>query len=184
MQSLKGHFLVAGPKLLDPNFARTVVLMIEHTEEGAAGVVINRPTAALVSEVAEAVLDEAIAWEKPIHVGGPVPGPLIVVHGREELGDLPILPGLWSTADADRLRTLVREEVEPSLVIANYSGWGPGQLENELAEESWLTAPAEVEQVFWAGDEPLWDVLARSIRGKLLAEMLHLKDLPADPNLN
>jgi putative transcriptional regulator len=184
MASLKGHFLVAGPKLLDPNFARTVILMIEHTPDGAAGVVINRPTAATISEVAEAVLDEPITWDKPIHVGGPVPGPLIVVHPREDLGDLTMLPGLWSTADGEKLRTLVREQVEPSLVIANYSGWGAGQLERELEEESWLVAPATIEQVFWAGEEPLWDVLSRAIRGKHLADMLRLRDLPADPNLN
>lgn len=184
MTSLKGHFLIAGPKLLDPNFARTVILMIEHTAEGAAGVVINRPTGAIVSEVAEAVLEEPVAWEKPIHLGGPVSGPVVVLHTREDLGDLRLLDGLFSTADAEKLRTLVREREEPSLVIANYAGWGPGQLERELDEDSWLIAPATVDQVFWSGDQPLWDVLSRAIRGQQLAEMLRLRDLPPDPGVN
>lgn len=184
MTSLKGHFLVAGPKLLDPNFGRTVILVFEHTAEGAAGVIINRPSSAVVSEVAEVVLEESLSWDKPIHLGGPVPGPLVMVHTREPLGDLTILPGLFSTADAELLRGLVKEQAEPSLVIANYAGWGPGQLERELGEESWLVAPATPELVFWAEDEPLWDVLSREIRGKQLAEMLHLRDLPTDPGLN
>jgi putative transcriptional regulator len=184
MTSLKGHFLVAGPKLLDPNFGRAVILLFEHTAEGAAGVIVNRPTSAIVSEITEVVLEERLVWDKPIHLGGPVPGPLVMLHTREPLGDLPILPGLFSTVDADLFRRLVREQAEPSLVIANYAGWGPGQLERELGEETWLVAPASTEQVFWQGDEPLWDVLSREIRGKMLAEMLRLRDLPSDPGLN
>ena len=82
MESLKGHLLVATRGLLDPNFTRTVILILGHGPEGAAGLVLNRPTDKTIGEVAEQVFEEEIDWDKPIHIGGPVPGPLVVLPAR------------------------------------------------------------------------------------------------------
>ena len=84
MESLKGHLLVAARGLLDPNFARTVILMLGHGPEGAAGLVLNRPTdPRTIGEIAEQVFEEEIDWDKPIHLGGPVAGPLVdAPHSR------------------------------------------------------------------------------------------------------
>src|ERR1700761_8195715 len=99
MTSLKGHLLVAHPGLLDPNFARSVLLMFEHNKEGAAGVILNRPTVATVSDISEQVFSERFEWDKPLTLGGPVLGPLMVIHDTASLGDQEVLDGLFTTID-------------------------------------------------------------------------------------
>src|SRR3954468_7502112 len=108
MTSLKGQLLVATPQLLAPIFTRSVILMLDHSEEGAAGGILNRPTEANVASIAEQVFKDASDWDKPISLGGPVPGPLIVLHSLEELADQTVLPGVFSTVDAEKVRELVR----------------------------------------------------------------------------
>jgi putative transcriptional regulator len=184
MTSLKGHLLVATPELIAPVFTRSVILMLEHSEGGAAGVIVNRPTDATVATVAEQVFEQASDWDKPIGVGGPVPGPLIVLHAVEELGDQEILPGVFSTVDASKVRELVRRKAEPSLTLANYSGWSPGQLEGEIETGSWVWLPATPDLVFWAGGGELWDAVTKKHNGRRLAEMLGIRGSPQDPRAN
>jgi len=184
MTSLKGHLLVATTELLDPNFFRTVLLIFEHSEEGSAGIVLNRPTTATVAQISSQVFQEEFAWEKPIHLGGPVPGTLVVLHAQESLSDQEVVAGLYTTADPDKLRILVRQEVEPSLFAANYAGWGSGQLESEIEENSWRSLPASVDYVFWSGEQDLWEVLMKEIHASDLSKILRIRDVPDDPNMN
>jgi putative transcriptional regulator len=185
MKSLKGHLLVATPELLAPFFTRTVILMFEHSEEGAAGVVLNRPTEATVTDLSEQVFEERFEWAKPIHLGGPVPGPLMVIHTVEGLSDREILGGVYSSIDASHVQQVIRGRTEPSLIVANYAGWGPGQLESEIAEGSWSSAPATAEHVFWAGAEDLWDAVIKQIHAAPpLAGLLGLRNVPEDPTVN
>jgi putative transcriptional regulator len=184
MNSLKGHLLIASPNLLAPFFTRTVILMLEHTEDGALGVVLNRPTDATVADIAEQVLQERVEWSKPILLGGPVPGPLMVLHTDEDLADQEVLPGVYSSIDAAKIQQLLRGQPEPALVVANYAGWGPGQLEGEFDVDSWLTLPATAEHVFWAGEIDLWDVVAQAANTTKLSEFLRIRQVPPDPRLN
>lgn len=190
MTSLKGQFLVATPELLAPIFTQSVILMLDHTAEGAAGVVLNRLTESTINSVAPEVFGEESDWEKWISLGGPVPGPLIVLHTLEELADETILPGVYSTVDAEKVLELVRRKVEPSLTIANYSGWTGGQLEGEMGEGSWVVVPATLELVFWeglgVGGIELWRVLTKKYEGSRWANLLGIKsrELPPDPRLN
>lgn len=185
MKSLKGHLLVATPELVDPNFHKTVVLMFEHNEQGAAGVVINRPIEATVSDIAEQVFQEHFEWEKALSLGGPVSGPLMILHSEADLADQEILPGVFSTIEADKVREILRRRADPSVIVANYAGWGPGQLEAEIAEESWITAPATPELVFQADPSDLWDAVFEGTRSQPdLIQMLRLKEVPEDPTLN
>jgi putative transcriptional regulator len=184
MKSLKGYLLVATPNLLDPNFARTVLLMLEHTAEGAVGIVLNRPTEATVADISEQVLDEKLDWEKPIGLGGPVPGPLMVVHGLESLSDQEIFTGLYSTAEAAKLQQLLRQRVEPSVLVANYAGWGPGQLEREIEEGSWSSLPATIEHVFESDASELWDQVSDEAESTPLTEILGVRQIPPDPSVN
>jgi putative transcriptional regulator len=184
VKSLKSHLLVAAPSLLTPFFTRTVILMLEHNEEGAVGVVLNRPTEATLTDVAEQVFQEPFDWAKPINLGGPVPGPLLVLHTLEGLADQEVLTGIYSTAAAEKVEQIVRQKAEPSLIVANYAGWGPGQLEGEMREDAWLTAPARAELVFWDGAADLWDVVVKAIGASELSKILGLRDLPPDPSLN
>ena len=184
MRSLKGHLLLATPELLAPIFNRSVILMLDHSCEGAAGVVINRLTDSTVASIAEQVFEEPNPWEKLINLGGPVPGPMVVLHTMEEFSDQEILAGVYSTVDASKVRELLRIQVEPSLTLANYSGWSPGQLEGEIAEGSWITVPARSDLVFWEGDDDLWKFVTKEYHGRRLTDLLRIREMPADPRAN
>ena len=183
MTSLKGHLLVASPDLLDPNFARSVLLIFEHNKQGAAGVILNRPTVATISDISEQVFSEQFEWEKPLNLGGPVLGPLLILHETESLSDQEVIDGLFTTIDATKVQVLLRQRVEPSLIIANYAGWGPGQLEAEIKEGSWLLTPATTEIVFTTDDET-WDAVVREIEAKSIPNLLGIREVPEDPSLN
>jgi putative transcriptional regulator len=184
MNSLKGHLLIATPQLLAPIFARSVILMLEHNEEGAMGVIVNQPINTTITDLAGKIFDEGFEWDKPLNLGGPVPGPLMVLHTIEELADQEIIPGVWHTLEASRVQEIITRRPEPSLIIANYSGWGPGQLEGEFGWDSWLTLPAKSEHVFWPGDKELWKVVVNEVNARKLSEFLKLREMPADPSLN
>lgn len=184
MTSLKGHLLIATPSLLDPNFVRTVLLIFDHNEQGAAGVVLNRATGATVADIAEEVLQEPFEWDQPIHLGGPVTGPLLALHTDGVLGDQEVMDGIYSTVDAAKLQQLIRGKVEPIRIVANYAGWGPGQLESEIAADSWLSCPARAEHVFAEAGIQLWERVVKEINDSRLAELLGIKERPDDPRLN
>jgi len=180
MQSLKGQLLVAGPSLLDPNFRRTVVLVGEHTDEGALGVVLNRASEATVED-AVPELSALIDDEELVHVGGPVqPSAIVVVADfadPEQAGAL-ILDSvgfLPAEVDPDAIGELRRARV-----FAGYAGWGPGQLDEELDEGSWIVAPALPEDVFTGDPEQLWSEVLRRKGGPF--EVLAL--MPPDPSAN
>jgi putative transcriptional regulator len=184
MNSLSGHLLIATPELRAPLFARSVVLMIDHDEEGAMGVILNRPTDAVASDLPEEVVGEDFAWDKRLHLGGPVPGPLMLLHADPDLAGREVLPGVFLTLDAEKARALLAERAEPSMIVVNYSGWGPGQLEGEFGWDSWLTLPATAEHVFGPEGEDLWDAVVGRVHARKLSDFLGIKVVPPDPSLN
>jgi putative transcriptional regulator len=180
MESLKGQLLIAGPSLVDPNFRRTVVLVGEHTDEGALGVVLNRESETTVLE-AVPELSALVDGHDHVHVGGPVQQSAIVVladfvepvrAGALVLGTIGFLP---AEVDPDELGDLRRARV-----FAGYAGWGPGQLEDELEEGSWIVEPALPEDVFTIEPGELWGDVLRRKGGPY--EVLSL--MPPDPSLN
>ncbi len=181
MNSLRGQLLVAGPDLLDPNFRRSVLLIGEHGEEGAMGVVLNRPSAVSVAD-AVPPLAELVDETELVYVGGPVQPQAIVVLGDfrdpTEAGTLVLdsigfLPG--EIESAAEVGSLMRARV-----FAGYAGWGPGQLESEIADEAWFVEGATPEDVFTEKPDHLWSyVLAR--KGGAFAV---LAQMPPDPSSN
>jgi len=179
--SLKGRLLIATPTLLDPNFRRTVVLLLEHTEEGAIGVVLNRPSD---TEAREAVPDlrAVLLDDEPIFLGGPVQPETVIAladHTDPLDGDGAICGSIASLEfddDPDRLQA----SVSRARVFAGYAGWDSGQLEGEIEEEAWFTEEALPGDVFSSDPEHLWShVLERmGSQYRLLARM------PDDPRLN
>ena len=103
---------------------------------------------------------------------------------RADLADQEVIDGVYSSIDAAKIRELVHQKSEPSLILANYAGWGPGQLEGEIDEGSWLSTPAGVEHVFRQEEDDLWEAVVRSLTGSNLADLLGLRVIPPDPNLN
>lgn len=183
MKSFKGHFLVASSQLLDPNFARTVVLLVHHNEEGAFGVVLNRPADSTIAELWEKVSETPCECDQPLHVGGPVPGPLMALHGDGDLAELEVAPGVYFAAQRDNLEKLLDQDEHPFRLFVGHSGWGAGQLENELAEGAWLTTPASAEYVFCDHAE-LWQNVVKRVGSAILSDALKLKEIPPDPTLN
>ena len=178
--SLRGKLLIASPSLVDPNFARTVVLITEHNDDGAMGVVLNRPSETEVADVAPEL--EAIGGAEPVHIGGPVQPEALVVLA--EFSD-PAAAAWIVVADvgfvaADTERQQLEAAVRRGRVYAGYSGWGAGQLEGELAEDAWIVEPPLPAELFPDDPEALWqDVLAR--KGGQFALIARMPD---DPSLN
>ncbi|MGH2640774.1 MAG: YqgE/AlgH family protein [Actinomycetota bacterium] len=180
MDSLRGHLLVSGPSLWDPNFRRTVVLIGHHDDEGAVGVVLNQPLEATVEEAAPP-LSPLVPTGDPLFRGGPVQPESAVVladfvdPGRAGVLALDSIGFLPEESDADSLGGLRRARV-----FAGYAGWGAGQLEAEIAGDSWHSTPAQPGDVFTDDPEGLWTSAVRRLGPgfRLLATM------PLDPNLN
>jgi putative transcriptional regulator len=182
--STAGKLLIAEPMLGDPNFDRTVVLMIEHTPEGALGVVLNRPTDLEVGAVLHEWADLA-ATPPVLYMGGPVEQNGVLAIGRRR-PDAPPLPG-WSAVLGD-LGTVdlhlgpdgVADGLDGIRFFAGYSGWGGGQLEAELAEGAWLVVEAATDDVFAPEPDVMWRAVLRRQGGKTAM----LADFPTHPSLN
>jgi putative transcriptional regulator len=177
-ESLRGSLLIAAPQLLDPNFRRTVVLIAEHGDEGAMGVILNRPSGMNVSDAAPD-LEPLVGPEAPIFAGGPVQPTAGVVLAELVEADEPIfddvvlVPGLGELAD-------VVDGVDRIRIFAGYAGWGPGQLEDEIGRDDWFVDPARASDVFAEDPEALWASVLERKGGQyaLVAKM------PEDPSLN
>jgi putative transcriptional regulator len=179
--SLKGQLLLAAPTLRDPNFARTVVLIGAHSEDGAMGVVLNRPSAITVAE-AVPQLEAAVGGEEPVYVGGPVQPTSIVVlaefRERSEAGLLVLDSIGFPAADSD-LDGLA-DSTARGRVFAGYAGWSAQQLEGELEGGDWIAHEAAAEDVFTEMPADLWSAILTRMGGSyaLIARM------PLDPSLN
>jgi putative transcriptional regulator len=184
MQSLKGHLLIATPQLESTIFARSVILMLEATEQAAAGVILNQPIKTTLTELSGKIFAADFEWDKPISLGGPLASSLMVLHSAEHLADKEVIPGVYLTVEPSKVHELVEQRPEPSLVLANYSAWGPGQLDGELRRDSWLTLPATPKQVFWTGEKELWKAVWSEVRTRNMAHLLRIREVPADPGLN
>ena len=163
MDSLRGQLLIAPPHLTDPNFSKTVVLIVQHDEDGALGLVLNRPTEKSVADVWLELRKKACLRTDPVYLGGPVPGPLMVLHGDDASADVELLDGVFFCSSDASLEQMVDEVGPPLRVYAGYSGWGRGQLEMELQLGSWLSAPALAEHVFNTPTRDLWQGVFREI---------------------
>lgn len=180
-ESLRGKLLVASPGLVDPNFSRSVVFITEHNDEGAMGIVLNRPAEASVGEVVPELAGVADA-DSPVFIGGPVQPQALVVLAEFSDPDaaawIVVADVGFVSADTDigELERAARR----GRVYAGYSGWGAGQLEAELEADSWIVEPPLPAELFPDDPETLWqDVLARKGgQYSLIARM------PENPSLN
>ncbi len=165
--SLTNHFLIAMPGLKDPNFSRTVTYVCEHTEQGAMGIVINRPMEVRLGEVL-AQLDIASndkgVLDAQVFLGGPVqPDRGFVLHTAEEGFDstLSITPEISVTTSRDVLEAIADGKgPERKLVALGYAGWGGGQIEGEMSANSWLSGPADAEIIFNLPADVRWQAAA------------------------
>ena len=168
----KGRLLVATPPLEDPNFDRTVVYILEHHDDGALGVVINRPTD-------EPLADPLDRWDGlqaapgSIFLGGPVEPDALIALGlaktpiTEATEELSPVAGLVVSADLTADPAFVAATVNSIRVFRGYAGWGPGQLEGEIDAGAWLVVDAEPGDVFAGEPDELWRAVLRRQGGRL-----------------
>jgi putative transcriptional regulator len=177
-----GILLIADPFLKDPNFLRTVVFLCEHKEEGSFGFVLNRPFTNTIDELIPELQDHKL----PVFYGGPVQQDTIhFLHQYPE--DIPggqeILNGVYWGGDFDKMVELLRSNsLDPARIrfYIGYSGWGSGQLDDELKEKSWLTVKATRKLVFHRNFEEIWKESLKLLGGDY--EMMI--NFPIDPQLN
>jgi putative transcriptional regulator len=180
MESLAAHFLIASPKLVESNFAKSVVLIVQHGEEGALGLIVNRPLETTVAQVCEKVLEVACEADGVLYQGGPCEGPLMVVHTDEVRSDVRVKAGVHFTTDRQHIEWLLAHDEGPVKYFVGYAGWAAGQLESELETGSWLTLPAENEHIFNAGPG-LW---SRLLSTATLSKWIDPSRIPDDPTVN
>lgn len=181
--SLRGQLLVASPQMDNSLFTQTVVLMIQHNEEGAFGVVLNRPTNQSLKDVWTKLSDKPCKADRPLNFGGPVPGPLLAVHTRKSLAEASLPQGIYLAAEKDHLEKLVRHKKYPLRMFVGCAGWSKGQLEQELEVGAWLHTQAKREYVFSDPDE-LWQTVLHEIGRTFLTDVLKIEHIPDDPSLN
>jgi putative transcriptional regulator len=185
MDSLQGQLLIAAPSLLDPNFARTVVLIAVHGEDGALGLILNREINTPLQEVWEQISESPCVRADNVRHGGPVSGTLMVLHDQRVHANLVVTDDLYVATELNAMEALAAAEEVRALFYVGHSGWGAGQLENELSEGSWLVLPATAEHVF-GGQDPLtlWRDSMTEVGRRQVHSVIPVKHLPEDPRLN
>jgi putative transcriptional regulator len=164
--SLIGRLVVATQDLVDPNFAHAVVLLLDHDEDGAFGVILNRPSEAPVAEALPPWSD-LVAEPPVVYVGGPVQPQAVIALGRLPLPapaevagmDVPVVTAGVGIVDLAADPTSARRGFSAVRLFAGYAGWGPGQLEVEIASGSWFIVETDPADVFTAAPEGLWRVV-------------------------
>ena len=165
--NLRHHFLVASPWLADPRFHGGVIYLCEHSEEGALGLMINQPLDIHLGEILEQLDLQGGELDLPVFSGGPVEqerGFVLHPPGASWQNTAEVANDVMLTTSRDILAGIGRNEGPQEFLMAlGYSGWGPGQLENELAQNGWLTADATPEIVFDLKDSEKWEAALAKI---------------------
>lgn len=166
--TLAPALLLSMPQLVDPNFARTVILLCDHAAEGAFGLVVNRPSELSAAEAVEFDPPLDSANDLPLHIGGPVnPGRgwILTTAPPEGVESREVGAGLYLSASPEFLRRVLTSSPVPrrTQVFAGYAGWGPGQLDAELAESAWLIMPVELDLIFEIPPAAAWEMAIRRL---------------------
>ncbi len=160
--NLKNHFLIAMPSMSDPHFSKSVTLICEHNEEGAMGIVINHDAGVSTSELLEhlEIQVQDNFFERPVVAGGPVQVDRgFVIHSSHQdwQSSLNLDHSITITTSLDILEAIASShELNNAIVALGYAGWGPGQLEAEIAENAWLTVPVSPEILFATDISKRW----------------------------
>ncbi len=179
--------MVASPRLSDAVFGRSVCLVVEHTaQNGAAGVVLNRPFISDVTPLWEQLTEGSHHTAEPprhLHFGGPVSGPVVAVHDQAALADACNGEGVYVAAQADTLKKLVFVAPEHYRLVVGHAAWKEGQLEKEIREGYWYVLPAHPELVFSSDDE-MWAKGMRQVGSLIVQAVTEAKHIPATSFLN
>ncbi|HEY3200297.1 MAG TPA: YqgE/AlgH family protein [Actinomycetes bacterium] len=187
---LTGRLLVATPVLTDPNFARAVVLVLDHDEDGTLGVVVNRPTGVDVTAVLPPWSD-LTSTPQVVFQGGPVAldsalglAAVTAGHGEAEPDEEPLgwrrVHERIGLVDLDAPPEILAAELSAMRIFAGYAGWGPGQVEDEIAEGAWYVVDSEPADAFSESPADLWQRVLRRQTG----DLAFVATFPDDPSMN
>lgn len=177
-----GRLLISEPFLSDPYFKRTVILVVEHNEDGTIGFILNRAVDIRLNEV----VDDFPKFEADVYFGGPVSqNSLFYLHtlGEKLPDSLQVLPGLYWGGDFDHLRFLVdsgQVKAKQIRFFAGYSGWQKDQLSGELREKSWIVTQSTKDVIMTGTDKELWNSILKNMGGKFEI----ISNFPEDPTQN
>lgn len=190
MESVQGLALVASPYLTDPNFLRSVVYLLRHDEEGAIGLILNRPTHTSIGELLEQLSGEPVENELPVYYGGPVDGPLMLLQECTQEDE----PSIFIASDQARILDICdpARSIPAShpkhcggdyRVFDGYAGWAPDQLDDEVRGGGWLVWHIQPEQLF-EDPEDLWQNAIKQIGRDILAGGIDPSKMPENPAFN
>lgn len=184
MNSLAGHLLIAAPGMADDFFSSTVVLMLRHSDEGAAGVILNRPSDVQLGVVwSDLPIENTELANRPINIGGPCEGPLIAIHNSLTFAEEPLIPGVAMCVEVENLKKLVRQSHLSIKVFSGYAGWSPNQLESEIERGGWYSIPARPKHIF--GDNlELWQQACAQFGDAIIGSVVNPDQIPRDPEVN
>ena len=183
MESLTGNLLIASTELVNDFFAQSVVLLLEHSENGSAGIVLNKPSDVSTETIWPELPNESADVAPPtIHVGGPCEGPVVALHSNPLLTEVPLLPGVALSVKAESIKDLIQQSHQQVRLYSGYAGWSPGQLENEVERGGWYLTRATSELIF-IDPFDLWRRACDKFGENILAPVTG-KRVPMDPSLN
>lgn len=186
VSSLTGNLLVAATSLDSEVFARSVCLVVHHDEDGAIGLLLNRPLKPQPTELLSLLgAHGPYGGDRSsgtIHFGGPLSGPVVALHALPALAEAETLSGIYVAAQKEHLEQLLNQSTEPMRLIVGHAGWSPGQLETEIAAGSWHVSPASTEIIF-SSDEAMWAHSLRHACGRSVARWVGARPA-ASPELN
>lgn len=182
MSFLGGHLLIASPYLADRNFFRSVVLVVSHDEEHAFGLLLNRPSRDSLTNAWHKLSGSRYERPEMVRTGGPMRGPLMVLHRQVELSDTRVVPDVYLSTTHESVDSVMDTAAKPLIPLVGYSGWGAGQLEVELEVGGWMTLPA-TESIVFADPAEQWNLASRQVSNGILAGV-DLKHTPQDPRWN
>jgi len=182
LKPAKGMMLISEPVLSDFYFSKSLVLLADHNEEGSFGLIINKPTDLVLSDIS----DEFSGINSRLFIGGPVKTDSIYfIHTRGDLvdGSTRIMEGLFWGGHSDMLKDLIlKKEISTNEIrfFIGYAGWQPGQLDREFKEEAWIASATNPDQIFRSEPASLW----RNVLKTMGKEYAMWVNYPADPSLN
>jgi len=179
---LDGQLLIASPRLNDPLFAQTVILIVDQNEEETLGLILNRPTTETVADLWEEVSEIPCENQQPIHVGGPVDGPVMVLHEDDSAGDVEVIPGVFLSIEKDNLEWIVQQDHVAQRLFVGTTGWDAEQLEDEFTDGDWLVLPATKELVS-ADPTEQWSQAMRA-HGRAFLKSIGVRHIPDDVRAN
>lgn len=167
VEQFRPTLLLSMPQLQDPNFFRTVVLLCDYLPDGGFGLVLNRPTDAAASSMVKLEPPVEQGNDLPLHTGGPVEperGWILVAEEPADADSRMIVPGLFLSTSPILLRRVLETRPAPrAVILAGYAGWGPGQLDEELAQSAWLMCDVDLDLIFEVAADAMWETAIRRL---------------------